>query len=424
MKLLFLSQWYPPEPLTQKHEMAGDLVKRGHSVVSITGFPNYPSGKIYPGYRQRLWMWEEIDGARVLRLPLYPYHGRSGVRRALNFLSFAASASLLGPILSGSADVMWVYHPPLTIGIPAWWIGLLRRVPFVYDINDMWPETLVATGMLRSRIALATLNHLARFIYARSAAITVVSPGFKRNLIAKGVPADKIHVIPNWANEDIYRPVPPDQALAGKYGFTGRFNVVFAGNMGLAQGLDTVIEAAQQLSDLPEVQFIFIGDGVDENRLQQMAIGQQIDNVRFLGRHPAEQMPRFFAMADLLLVHLKRDPLFEITIPSKTFAYMACGRPILMAVAGDAADVVRDAGAGLTCASQDSNALADAVRTLYAMPVAEREQMGQAGRKAFLKLYTRRVLVDQYEVLFDDIVRARRSRHTDGTNSKRSQSSL
>jgi glycosyltransferase involved in cell wall biosynthesis len=190
--------------------------------------------------------------------------------------------------------------------------------------------------------------------------------------------------------------------------------------MGFAQGLDTVIAAAQQLSDLPEVQFILIGDGVDETRLQQMVIKKQVDNVRFLGRQPAERMPHFFALADALLVHLKRDPLFEITIPSKTLAYMACGRPILMAVAGDAADVVRDAGAGLTCPPQDAEALATAVRTLYTMPVAERERMGRAGREAFLNHYTRRVLVDQYEVLFEDIVRAKRSDRTDGSNSETS----
>ncbi|MCL0086443.1 glycosyltransferase family 4 protein [Thermodesulfovibrionales bacterium] len=197
MRILILSQWYPPEPTTLKQAMADDLVKRGHQVLSITGFPNYPSGKVYPGYRQRLWQREEIDGVPVLRLPLYPDRSRSGVRRALNFLSFATSASLLGPALCGSVDVMWVYHPPLTVGLPAWWIGLLLRVPFVYEIQDMWPETLVATGMVRSKTMLAMLGRLARFIYARAAAITVISPGFKRNLIAKGVPADKIHVIPN-----------------------------------------------------------------------------------------------------------------------------------------------------------------------------------------------------------------------------------
>lgn len=424
MRILLLSQFYLPEPSTQKHAMAGDFVKRGHSVVSITGFPNYPSGKIYPGYRQRLWMWEKIDGARVLRLPLYPDHSRSGVRRALSFLSFACSASVLGPVLCGPADAMWVYHPPLTVGIPAWWIGLLRRVPFVYEIQDMWPETLVSTGMMKSSIGLAILRRFARFVYSRATAITVSSPGFKRNLVAKGVPAKKIHMIPNWADETIYRPVPRDPELAERYGFSGRFNIVFGGNMGFAQGLDTVIEAAKLLSDLPQVQFVLIGDGVDKDRLEQMVSQQRVRNVKFLGRQPEERMPGFFALANVLLVHLKRDPLFEITIPGKTGAYMACGRPILMAVAGDAADVVRDAGAGLTCTPQDPKALATAVRTLYTMPMAERERMGQAGREAFLKHYTRSVLMDRYEVLFEDIVSAKRSELTDDTNSKRGRSSL
>jgi len=409
MKILILSQWYPPEPVTIPHEMACDLVKRGHQVLSITGFPNYPSGKIYPGYRQRLWQWEEMDGVRVLRLPLYPYHGRSGALRAMNFLSFAMSALLLSPLLCGSADILYVYHPPLTVGMPAWGISLLRGVPFVYDIKDMWPETLQATGMMRSKIVYSILDLFAKFIYTRAAAIVVPSPGFRRNLMAKGVAANKIYIIPNWADEKIYQPVPPDSALAKEYGLAGRFNVIYAGNLGLAQALDTVVEAAQQLSDLPEIQFVFIGDGVDETRLRQRVIAHKVKNVRFLGRQPAERIPYFLALADVLLVHLKRDPLFEITIPSKTLAYMACGRPILMAVAGDAAEVIRNAGAGLVCAPQDPKALANTVRTFYMMPAVERERMGQAGREAFLKHYTRHALMDQYEALFTEIVRNRQA---------------
>jgi len=409
MKILILSQWYPPEPVAIPHEMAYDLVKRGHQVLSITGFPNYPSGKIYTGYRQHFWQWEEMDGVQVLRLPLYPYHGRSGALRVVNFLSFAVSALLLGPLLCSSADIIYVYHPPLTIGLPAWVIGLLRRVPFVYDIKDMWPETLRATGMMESNTVYSMLNFLAKFIYTRAAAIVVPSPGFKRNLLNKGVAADKIYIIPNWADEKIYQPVPPDSALAKEYGLAGRFNIIYAGNIGLAQALDTVVEAAQQLSDLPAIQFVFIGDGVDEPRLRQRVVAYKDKNVRFLGRQPAERIPYFLALADVLLVHLKRDPLFEITIPSKTLAYMACGRPILMAVAGDAADVIRSAGAGLVCAPQDPEALASTVRTFYMMPAVERERMGQAGREAFLKHYTRHALMDQYETLFTGIVRNRKA---------------
>jgi len=406
MRILLLAQWYIPEPDIKVHLLAKDLVARGHQVTSITGFPNYPQGRIYPGYHQRPWQWEDMDGVRVLRVPLYPDHSRSGIKRIINYLSFATSASLLGPLLCGPADVMWVYHPPLTVGIPAWWIGLLRRVPFVYEIQDMWPETVVSSGMVASKRAVVWLGRLARFVYRQAAAITVISPGFKRNLISKGVPAGKIHVIPNWADEDIYRPVPRNEALAAEHGLAGRFNVVYGGNMGAAQGLHNVVEAATLLRDLPEVQFVLIGDGVDQDVLLQMVQERKLENVRFLGRQPAQEMPRFFALADVLLVHLKRDPLFEITIPSKTLAYLACGRPILGVVAGDPADVIRQAGAGIICPQEDPAALAQLVRSLCAMPPAEREAMGQAGRQAFLANYTRRVLVGRYEALLTEVAKA------------------
>jgi glycosyltransferase involved in cell wall biosynthesis len=334
---------------------------------------------------------------------LYPDHSWSGLRRILNYLSFALSASSFGAALCGPADVMWVYHPPLTVGIPAWWIGLLRRIPYIFNIHDMWPETLAATGMLPSSIAAKWLGTLARFVYRRAAAISVVSPGFRRNLIEKGVPANKIHVIPNWADEDVYRPVPRDEALAAEYGLSEHFNVMFGGNIGAAQAMENVLHAAERLRDFPTVQFLLIGDGVDAARLRQIAHEGDLYNVRFIGCQPAERMPYFFAWADALLVHLKRDPLFEITIPSKTIAYLACGRPIITCTAGDAAEVVREAGAGLVCPPEDPDALAQAVRELAAMPLEQREALGQAGRQAFLQKYTRAVLMDKYETLLKEV---------------------
>jgi len=187
MRILFLSQLYPPEPATPRHSLARSLVERGHSVTAVTGFPNYPLGRIYPGYRQRMWAWDEIGGARVLRLPLFPDHSRSAARRALCYLSFALSACLLGPILCGPADVMWVWHPPLTTAIPARWISLLRRVRFVYEIQDMWPETLAATGMVRSRLILSLVAWLGKLAYSSAAAIVVSSPGLKCIPGIKGV---------------------------------------------------------------------------------------------------------------------------------------------------------------------------------------------------------------------------------------------
>ncbi|MGH8104006.1 MAG: glycosyltransferase family 4 protein [bacterium] len=408
MKIAILTQYYPPEPIPRPHELARGLAERGHEVVVITGFPNYPAGKLYPDTRLRLWKWESLDGIRILRLPLYPDHSRSVVRRVLSYGSFAVAAALLGSVMSGPVEVMFAEHPPLTIGLAAWVLGRIRRAPFLYKINDLWPESVEATGMVRSRQVLDLMGRLERFVYRRAAAIAVISPGFKANLVGKGVPPDKVHVIPHWADEFLYRPVPRDPDLARNVGMAGRFNVVFAGQLGLAQGLGVILDAAEGLSDLADVQFVLIGDGTDAERLRLAAAQRGLKNVHFLGRQPAERMPYFFALADMLLVHLKRDPLFEITIPGKISAYLACGRPILCAVAGDAADAVQHVGAGLVCPPEDPAALSQAVRDLYVMPGEKREAMGRAGRRAFLANYTRALSVTRYEALLTGVAQQRR----------------
>ncbi len=407
MRIVILAQYYPPEPIPKPHELACGLVERGHEVVVITGFPNYPAGKLYAGTHLRPWTWDTLDGIRVLRLPLYPDHSRSAVRRMLNYGSFAVAAALLGTVLSGRVDVMFAEHPPLTIGLAAWILGRVRRSPFLFQVNDLWPESVEATGMVRSRQVLDWLGRLERFVYRKAAAIAVISPGMKGNLVGKGVPSEKIYVVPHWADESLYRPVPPDLELAKDLGMTGRFNVVFAGQLGLAQGLDVVLDAADELSDLPDVQFVLVGDGTDAERLRRVASERDLANIRFLGRQPAERMPHIFAISDVLFVHLRDEPLFRITIPSKTIAYMACGRPVLMALEGDAADLIRGAGAGVTCRAGDAKALAETIRSLRSMPRAELEKMGHAGREAFLKSYSRSVLLDRYEVILTAIARQR-----------------
>jgi len=399
MRVLILSQYYPPEPDPKIRALGIDLTRRGHRVQVITGFPNYPQGRLYPGWRQRLWRRMRTDGLDVWRLPLYTDHSRSQLRRSLNYLSFAVSASLLAPALSRPADVMWVYSAPLTIGIPAWWTGLWRRIPFVFNVHDMWPETVVATGMMKEGPAVRRLESLAKFIYRRAAAITVVSPGFKRLLVSKGVPEEKVYFIPNWADEDLYRPVPRDKSLAAGHGLSGKFNIVYGGNLGAAQALDSVLEAAASLQDLERVQFVLIGEGMEEARLRRKAEAMRLDNVRFVGWQPAADMPAFFGLADVLLMHLRREPLFDITIPGKTFVYLACGRPILCAVGGDTGEIVREAGAGLLCPPEDPAALAQTVRTFYSMPPERREAMGESGRRAHLARYSRAVLVDRHEEL-------------------------
>lgn len=406
MRVLILTQWYPPEPAMLLQELAQSLQARGHQVTVLTGFPNYPSGQLYPGYRVRLRQRETLAGVPVVRVPLYPEHSRSGLRRALNYVSFALSATLMGWWSVPRPDVMFVYHPPLTVGLPAYVLSRLWRRPFVYQIQDMWPETLAATGMFSNQRLLGWIGRLARWIYAKAQAILVISPGFRQNLLAKGVPAEKIHVVSNWVDPSTYYRAEPDPQVAQELGLAGHFNVMFAGNMGEAQGLETIVEAARLLQDDPQVQtgqqrpqFVLVGDGIALPRLQELAAQHHLNNVRFLGRYPAQDMPRLYALADALLVHLKDDPLFRITIPHKTLAYLGSGKPILAAVAGDVADLVDSIGAGVTCPPQNPPALAAAIRRLQAMPAGQRQAMGERGALAAQTRFGRDRLTGEIEAV-------------------------
>lgn len=404
MRILILTQWYPPEPAILLQELAQSLQNRGHELAVLTGFPNYPSGEIYPGYHLRWRQRETLAGVPLIRVPLYPDHSRSGIRRVLNYISFALSSALLGPWLAPRPDVMFVYHPPLTIGIPAYLLSRLWRVPFVYQIQDLWPETLRATGMLHNERLLGWIDRFARSVYARASHILVISPGFRANLLNKGVPADKIHVISNWVEFEDGPAAHSDPELAAQLGLAGRFNIMFAGNMGQAQGLETVIEAAVLLTDLPEVQFVLVGDGVALPHLTQAVQEKNLPNVRFLGRYPQQAMPDLYALADALLVHLKNEPLFAITIPHKILTYLGAGKPILAAVAGDAADLVAAAGAGISCPPEDPQALAETVRRLYSMSPEERQTLGERGLRAAHTSYSRDELVGRIEAVLQKAV--------------------
>ena len=399
MKILILTQWYPPEPALLMQELAQSLIAYGHQVTVLTGFPNYPSGQLYPGYRLRLLQKEIIAGVPVARIPLYSEHSHSSFKRALNYLSFSASASALGWHAVSKPDVMFVYHPPLTIGIPAYFLSRLWQIPFVYQIQDMWPETLSATGMLNNSIILNGVGKLAMWVYRKSAEICVISPGFRENLIEKGVLPDRIHVISNWVDLEAHSVVDPDPVLAEGLGMSNRFNVMFAGNIGEAQGLEVVLDAAKLIRDLKDVRFVLVGDGVALPGLKQSAIDQGLNNVLFLGRHPQDRMSALYALADVLLVHLKDNPLFRITIPHKTLTYLASGKPILAAVSGDTAKLVTEAGAGLDCPPGDPEALAEAIRKLYHLDRAELRHMGMNGRQAAQDFYSREHLVGKIEAV-------------------------
>ena len=370
MRILLLSQFWTPEPILKGIPFAKELVRRGHEVEVLTGFPNYPGGKIYPGYRLALFRRETLDGIRVNRVWLYPSHDTSGKRRVLNYLSFALSACLIAPFVTRRADVIYVYHPPATVGLPARWLSALKKAPVVYDVQDLWPDTVAASGMLPARLA----QGLARYcdwVYRKVDRIAALSPGFKRTLVERGIDPEKIDVIPNWCDEDALRPpeeVPTD----------GPFTVLFAGTMGYAQALDPVLDAAALLHGRNvDVRFRFVGGGMERDRLAARA--ESIPNVEFLPRRPMDEMPALVASADALLVHLRDDPLFAITVPSKIQSYLYAGKPILMGVRGDAADIVGKAEAGVLFEPEDAESLAAAVASLMAMAPEARQAMGMRG---------------------------------------------
>lgn len=418
MRILFVTQFFHPEPFFRGLPFAKALLERGHQVEVLTGFPNYPGGQVYDGYRIRPLQRETIDGVPVIRVPLFPSHDRSSVRRSLNYLSFLGSAATLGPATVTRADVAYVYHPPITTGMAAVALRGLRGIPFVYDVQDLWPDALATTRMFPPRL-MRPLGAACQLVYRQAARITVLSPGFKRALVSRGLSPRKIEVIYNWCDEaalvapageaDVLDPRDAD-------GLDGRFNVVFAGNMGSAQGLDAVLEAARLLrDDRPRVQLVLMGGGVDRERLVAAATRMGLTNLRFLSYRPQREAGRVLRRADALLVHLRDAPLFEITIPSKTQAYMAQGKPLIMAVRGDAADLVRRSGAGVTCAPESPTALAAAVRRLHDLPPEERDAMGARAKRFYERELSAAAGCARFERIFAEVARERgNGRREDG----------
>lgn len=403
IRVLLLTQWFDPEPTFKGMVFARELVRQGFEVEVLTGFPNYPGGRVYPGYRIKLLQREVIDGVQVTRVPLYPNHDQSAIKRVLNYASFAASSLVYGLLMASRADVIYAYHPPLTVGITASLIRLLRRIPVVYDIQDMWPDTLRATGMLNNARALNAVEAVCQWVYRRVDQIVVLSPGFKRLLMQRGVPETKVKVIYNWADEVAL--AAPQGQLPASFPSVVQFRIVFAGNMGKAQALDAVLDAAILLQTRgSRVCFVMLGGGVEVNRLKLRMGDLRLHNVVFLPPVPMAEVGTYLHAADALLVHLRKDPLFEVTIPSKTQAYMAVGKPLLMAVDGDAADLVLQSDGGVVAESENAEALADAAEELAALPSEQLLAMGQHARRYYQDHLALSVGVAGFGTIFKQLI--------------------
>jgi glycosyltransferase involved in cell wall biosynthesis len=374
MRIAYLTEWFEPEPnIIKGTSFVAALQAAGHEVTVITGFPNYPLGRIYPGYRLRLFCHEEVGGVRIVRLPLYPSHDGSAVRRSLTFLSFFLSALIYLVLRRSRFDLAYVYHPPITVGLAA----ALARLPFVLDVQDLWPDTVVATDLRGASRLTRPLAACCRFVYERALAICAQSDGIERALVERGVHDDKITVIRNWADAE-FQDIP--QASVKRRAFT----LVYGGNLGRAQQLGHLVDAAAiLLAQRPNIRIELFGSGVDEIELREKAERKKLTNVRFHGRIPADEMLRAFADADALLMHLGPDPLFSITIPSKTQQYLALGRPIVAAVNGEAGQLLRASGAAIVVPPADPPALARAIAQMADISEARRAIMGQAGAQFY-----------------------------------------
>ena len=377
MRILVFSQHFWPETF-RINDVAKSLLEAGHEVTVLTGQPNYPGGTVFPGYRAASSGIQSHYGLVIHRVPLVP-RGRGGaVRLSANYLSFIASAVLFGAwrLRGQRFDVVFVYATsPLIQALAAIALARLKRCPLVTWVQDLWPESLQATGYVTNPRLLAAVTRVVRFIYARNATLLVQSDAFVASVRAMAPSGVPVLVHPNPGDDEA---VPSNEpALRLERGF----NVVFAGNLGTAQALDTVLNAADQLHDLPDLRFVLIGSGSRSDWLAEQVRLRGLTHVQLPGRFASQQMPAILAQAQVLLVTLVDDPAMALTVPSKVQTYLAAGRPIIAAMEGEGARVVLASGAGLVCKAGSADALACVVRRLHALPLKDREHMGAAGRR-------------------------------------------
>ncbi len=394
MRLLLVSQYFWPESF-RINEIVESLVKYGVTVNVLTGKPNYPEGKIYFGYQATGFMHEQWKGASVFRVPLLPRGLGSGVRLLLNYLSFIFSAVIVGAwqLRHIKADVILVYAPsPLLQALPALFIGWIKRIPVVVYVQDLWPESIKATGYIQNPIVIYLVELLVTFIYRRSDLILVSSRPFK-NSIERFLPSAEIVYYPNSVDISFCDPesgLKPNLAV-----LDSGFCVLFAGNVGAAQAVNVITEAAERLQGHHDIRLVVMGSGSKIEWMRSQITKLGLSNLFLVGRFPIQAMPNLLSRADALLVTLANQEIFAATVPNKIQAYMAVGRPIIASVNGEGARLVEEAGAGISVPAEDGAALADAILQLYSMSAMDRNRLGENGRRYYRKHFDHEKLVEQ-----------------------------
>ena len=402
MKILIVSQYFWPENF-RINDLTQELVQRGHSVTVLTGIPNYPAGSVFEAYRQDPTAFGHYGGAIVIRVPML-VRGQGALRLILNYLSFVVGGCLCGPwrLRGQQADVIFVFGlSPVTLALPAILLGRVKRAPVVMLVLDLWPETLAAIGVVRSPMVLGWVGHLVKFIYERCTLVLGQSRGFLGSIAKYCSDTQKIRYFPSWA-EDVFSQDDLVPALEVSM-LTGVFNVLFSGNIGEAQDFPAVLDAAESLKHNAAIRWLIVGDGRKSAWLQEEVARRGLQgSVLLLGRFPVERMPSFYAHADALLMSLKKDPVFSMTIPGKVQSYLMAGVPLLGMLDGEGAQVITEANAGLVCAAGDASGLAAAVLKMAAMSADQRHQLGVNGRVFAQKEFDRSLLMDRLEALMHE----------------------
>lgn len=408
MRVLVLSQYFWPE-VFRVNEIVSELTARGHAVTVLTGRPNYPDGQVFAAYRENPQAFSRYAGADVLRVPLRP-RGKGSLRLVLNYWSFVFWGTLLGPwLLRGRRfDAIFVFETsPITSALPAILLKKLKRAPLFLWVLDLWPDTLSAIGIVKSERALGWVGRLVAFIYGHCDLILAQSRGFFPRIERWSKAPAKSRYFPQWAEADFDAGKVAAAAVAPELAaHDGFFKIMFAGNLGEAQDFPAILDAAERLKHRRDIRWLIVGDGraADDLRRGIAARGLQ-DTVFMLGRHPIERMPSFFKGADALLVSLKAEPIFAMTIPGKVQAYLAAGRPLLAMLDGEGARVIAEAQAGLGCPAGDGAALAACAERMAALSAEERAAMGRRGQDYGAHEFDRATLIAQLERWFDEAAR-------------------
>ncbi|MBD3367978.1 MAG: glycosyltransferase [Candidatus Eisenbacteria bacterium] len=404
MRVLFMTQYFPPETGAapqRAYHFALDLVRAGHDVTVVTGMPNHPSGVKHRAYGRRLFARESRDGIRIIRSYLYATPRKTFATRMLNQISFMVS-SVLAALFTRRVDAVVVTSPPLFLGLSAWLVSLEKRVPFVLDVRDYWPYAAVELGQLTNPRVIAMARGLESFLYRRAARIVAVTPGMIDLMVERGIPRHRIVLITNGADTDLFAPNP------GAKPGNGSFTVLYSGTHGLVHGMDAIIDAAEILRRKAEVRILMVGDGVAKDDLVEESRRRGLDNVSFRPSEDPEALVGTIRGADLCLATTTAGSFGGGTIPVKLFDYMACARPIVAAVSGDAADVVREAGSGVVVEPGDGEGIANAVLGLIG-DEERRDRMGRSGREYVMTHYSRRELAARMTSILEETVDAERA---------------